>query len=332
MLSPLDKIERSHKGAVIAFAQKSNGESEVETLFTFYDRILGRNEPSAVPPSPDTNSGTGSPGVMLSRPGEEVSHDEVRRIRRVYADRERKLRGTVKEDEANGGNRCLVREYHDRLGRLLRQRLARPLSQCRVLDLGCGYGSLLGWFHEHGTPPENLVGIDLLPRRIAIARERFPAFTFLEANAEQFDFPDASFDLVAVFTVFSSILDRRMATTVASNIRRVLAPAGAVIWYDMRYPNPWNPNLKAMTKARIQELFPSFVLDLETISLLPPLARRLGALTDTAYPLFASIPVLRTHYIGLLRGGGGSSAAGCCDISGSIEKKTKSRLDRIYSP
>lgn len=238
---------------------------------------------------------------MISRQGDGVSQDEVRRIRGVYSERERKLQGTVKEDGSNRGNQHLLHEYRDHLARVLRDRFDRPLSECRVLDLGCGYGSLLGWFHEQGTPAENLVGVDLLPNRIAIARERFPAFTFVEANAERFDFPGASFDLVPVFTVFSSILDRGMARNVASSIRRVLAPRGAVVWYDMRYPNPWNPNLKAMTKARIGELFPSFTLELETISLVPPLARRLGPFTATAYPLFASIPVLRTHYLGLLR-------------------------------
>lgn len=237
----------------------------------------------------------------MSRQGDGVSHDEVRRIRSVYSERERKLLGSIKEDEANRGNQHLLHEYRDRLARMLRERFERPLSECRVLDLGCGHGSLLGWFHQQGAPAENLVGVDLLPKRIAIARERYPAFTFVEANAERFNFADASFDLVPVFTVFSSILDRRMASNVASSIRRVLAPHGAVVWYDMRYPNPWNPNLKAMTRARIRELFPSFTLELETISLLPPLARRLGAFTATAYPLLASMPVLRTHYLGLLR-------------------------------
>ena len=227
--------------------------------------------------------------------------DEAGRIRRVYAERERKLRGTIKQDEGNRGNQYLVREYRARLAGILRERFGRPLSACRVLDVGCGYGSLLGWFNEQGTPPENLVGVDLLPGRIASARERFPDFTFMEANAEHFGFPDASFDLIPVFTVFSSILDRHMAAAVASSIRRVLAPGGAVVWYDMRYPNPWNPDLKAMTRARIRDLFPSFALQLETISLIPPLARRLGPLTGAAYPLFASVPMLRTHYLGLLR-------------------------------
>jgi hypothetical protein len=96
-------------------------------------------------------------------------------------------------------------------------------------------------------------------------------------------------------------LDSGMARSLARNISRVLASSGAVVWYDMRYPNPWNPNVRAMTKARIQELFPLFELELHPVSLLPPVARHLGRLTERIYPLLASIPILRSHYLGVLR-------------------------------
>jgi ubiquinone/menaquinone biosynthesis C-methylase UbiE len=148
---------------------------------------------------------------------------------------------------------------------------------------------------------EESVRVDLLPNRIRVARETFPAFTFLEGNAERLDFPDGWFDLVSVFTVFSSILDVAMARSVARNIERVLTSRGVVVWYDMRYPNPWNASIRAMTKARIRELFPSFELQLESNTLLPPVAYRLGRVTDRTYPLLTSIPIQRTHYIGLLQ-------------------------------
>ena len=186
------------------------------------------------------------------------------------------------------------------LERILSQQFQLPLSQCRVLDVGCGRGGLLDWFYERGVKPENLYGIDLLPHRIRAARETFPAFTFLEGNAEQLAFPDACFDLVSVFTMFSSILDVAMAKNVAQNIARILTSRGAVVWYDMRYPNPWNPTIRAMTKSRIRELFPTFALQLESSTLLPPVAHQLGRLTDRTYPLLASIPILRSHYMGLL--------------------------------
>jgi SAM-dependent methyltransferase len=146
-----------------------------------------------------------------------------------------------------------------------------------------------------------LFGIDLVPDRIKIARETYPAVTFIEGNAEELTFPDAWFDLVLAFTVFSSILDSAMARSVARSIGRVLTNGGVVVWHDMRYPNPWNPAVRAMTKSRIRKLFPSFELELEPIYLLPPIANHLGPLMDRTYPILASIPLLRSHYFGLLR-------------------------------
>lgn len=203
-------------------------------------------------------------------------------------------------DRGNSGFLRLLDERNVHLKSLL-SGLPLALARCRVLDLGCGYGSLLDLFHQQGVPADGLFGIDLLPNRIETARIRYPNFTFSEANAENIDFPDKWFDIVTVFTVFSSILDEGMAENVARSIIRVLASGGIIVWYDMRYPNPWNRNIRPMTKSRIRKLFPSFELQLKTLTLLPPLARHLGRGTDSIYPLLATVPILRSHYLGQLR-------------------------------
>jgi ubiquinone/menaquinone biosynthesis C-methylase UbiE len=220
---------------------------------------------------------------------------EVHRIRRVYS----KWEGTL--DKTNPGYLESLRERDEALLRTINGHFGHAQPGFRVLDIGCGYGSLLNWFHEQGVLAENLFGVDLLPHRISAAHEMYPDFTFIEGNAEELDFPNGWFSLVAVFTVFSSILDGAMAKTVARNIGRVLANDGAIVWYDMRYPNPGNPNVRAMTRWRIRELFPQFQMELKQLTLLPPVARRLGHQTRNVYPLLASIPILRCHYLGLLR-------------------------------
>lgn len=223
-----------------------------------------------------------------------MSSDEIDRIRAVYAHRD------STHNDAGPGYLMYLGERDAHLRQLLGE-FAPALARHRVLDVGCGYGGVLNLFHEQGVAADNLFGIDLLPNRIRVARERYPSFSIREGNAEQLDFPDGWFDMAAAFTVFSSILDSKMAENVAREIVRVLVPGGAVVWYDMRYPNPWNRNVRPMTKARIRQLFPSFRLDLETLTVLPPLARRLGSGLNTIYPLLAKVPVLRSHYFGLLR-------------------------------
>ncbi len=93
-------------------------------------------------------------------------------------------------DKDNPGRQRLLRERDNALVQELTERFDRPLLQCDILDVGFGYGALLGWFHQPGAAPENRFGGDLLPNRIKVARETHPAFTFIEGNANQLVFPD----------------------------------------------------------------------------------------------------------------------------------------------
>src|SRR5207248_2597402 len=113
-------------------------------------------------------------------------------------------------------------------------------------------------------------------------------------------FAEGSFDLVAVFTVFSSILDRRMAANIANEINRILTPEGEVLWYDFRRNNPFNPHVHGISRRQVQGLFPGYRVTLENISLLPPLARRLGRLAGRLYAPLSLLPFMKTHLLGLL--------------------------------
>lgn len=80
----------------------------------------------------------------------------------------------------------------------------------------------------------------------------------------------------------------------------MLRPGGAVLWYDFFIKNPRNPHTRPIRKATLQSYFPEFDIELKTLTLFPPLARRLGPLTPMLYPALASLPFLRGHYLGLL--------------------------------
>ncbi len=228
------------------------------------------------------------------------SRTEIARLRDVYRQYAAGGYEHSRWSRTNPGNEAIARERERKTCELLQRTGFFPFGHKRILDIGCGTGEQLAIFAEWGARSENLFGIDLIPERISAARLNFPRISFQLANAESLPFPDRSFDLVAAFTVFTSILDGRMTANICAEIGRVLRPGGGVLWYDFRMNNPFNKHVRGVPRKQIQRLFPGFRMALEAISLLPPLARRLGALTDRLYRPLESLPFLKTHLLGLL--------------------------------
>lgn len=224
---------------------------------------------------------------------------EIRRLKEVYQDYYQQGAYNYKWSGDNPGNQSMVRERNNLCKRLLARMGYLPFSSHRILDVGCGSGQVLAALQEWGAKPSDLYGIDLLTNRVTAAKENFPEIHFQESNAACLGFRDNSFDLVLLFTVFSSILDEQTRHRVAWEVSRVLKPSGAIVWYDFIYNNPGNPNVRGISRAIIRRLFPQFQLILHKTTLLPPLARSLGRFTPYLYPLLSTIPSLRTHYFGL---------------------------------
>ena len=225
---------------------------------------------------------------------------EIERLAHVYEYYRGDCSVQARWDVRNPGNRFILAERQKAVRTLLYKHRFFPLSERRILDVGCGRGDALASLLALGAQPEHLYGVDLLPERIKEAQTHYPVFQFRRVNAEQMDFQDEQFDLVLLFTVFSSINDCGMSQSVAKEVRRVLKSKGAVLWYDFRYDNPNNPHVHGMNLGRIRELFPDFEMYIRSITLLPFLARKLGPMTSMLYPVVAAIPPLRTHYLGLL--------------------------------
>ncbi|MCS7010542.1 MAG: class I SAM-dependent methyltransferase [Anaerolineales bacterium] len=225
---------------------------------------------------------------------------EVERLKRTYQDYQNANLANTLWSAENPGNQRIVAERVCALQKLLAQAHLLPLTNARILDIGCGNGAVLADFLQWDAQPNYLFGLDLLESRIRSAKQRYPSFSWTLGNAECLPYADAYFDLVIFFTVFSSILDAKMRVHVAYEANRVLRPGGAILWYDFRYRNPKNRNTLPVKRDQLSHLFPNYRIQLKSITLLPPLARRLGKLTDLFYPLLASFPPIRTHYIGLM--------------------------------
>jgi SAM-dependent methyltransferase len=221
--------------------------------------------------------------------------EQLEHIRRTYADYRHGRQALW--NPANRGYARMVRDRDRALVALVRSSTA---GGGRVLDLGAGTGDLYGSVREAGLEVEWL-GIDLLSECVEQAQQRYPSAAWMEASSDRLPLPDASRDVVVASLLFSSLSDSELERGTAAEIARVLRAGGWLIWYDLRYDNPGNPAVHGIGRERITELFPGWHAELGTMTLLPPLARRLGLTTAVAYPLLERIEPLRTHAIGRLR-------------------------------
>ena len=236
-------------------------------------------------------------GPVLERLDREITAD-AERVRTVYAAR----RGGHRYGWDQPGHQFMMQELERRLLRALRRHRLLPLAGRRVLEVGCGGGHFLRELVKWGADPARVVGIDLLEDRLADARRLVPSGVRVEAaNAADTRFPAGSFDLVLQMTVFTSILSPAVRRRVAAEMRRVLAPGGAIVWYDFRVNNPRNRDVRAVGKAEIRSLFPGAAIGFEAATLAPPLARRLAPHAWWLCESLDLLPFLRTHYLAVIR-------------------------------
>ena len=229
-----------------------------------------------------------------------VADPEVERIRGVYARYDADPSTRAKWDPRNRANALMREEFNSGVLAILAHAGLR-VSEVRILDVGCGSGALLHWLVQSGAQRHLLYGVDLREDQIELARANGPGINLLCADARRLSFAEHFFDVIICNNVFGSILDRAVADAVATEVRRVVKPRGLIVWCESRYRNLWNPNVRGYTSREIRRCFPGCRIELRSITVLPPLARRLGRLTPTLYPMFARIPFLRVRYLGTIR-------------------------------
>jgi hypothetical protein len=84
---------------------------------------------------------------------------------------------------------------------------------------------------------------------------------------------------------------------------RLLKPNGHLVWCDLAFNNPWNPDVKGVKKRNIKELFREFEnVYTRSIILAPPIARRLVPFSWILSEIAEScLPLTRSHLFALLR-------------------------------
>ena len=191
-----------------------------------------------------------------------------------------------------------VQERQRAMLRLFVQQGLTDLPALRVLEVGCGAGGNLLELLRLGFAPQHLAGADLLQERLAQARAVLPAAVALHAgDASQLAIAPGSQHIVLQSTVFSSLLDDAFQQRLASAMWRWVAPGGGVLWYDFTVDNPRNRDVRGVPLARVRALFPHGVATVRKLTLAPPIARAVCRLSPALYPLFNTLPLLRTHVL-----------------------------------
>jgi SAM-dependent methyltransferase len=222
---------------------------------------------------------------------------EAERIRAAYARREeRGLEGRYSYWEP--ANLYLYQARERALVSLLAGAGLLPLTNLRVLDMGCGEGAVLRDLLRLGARPENLAGVDLLVTRLAKAGALNSGMAFSVADAASLPYADASFDLLLAFTLLSSIIDVAARGATASEMLRVLRPGGVLVVYDF-WVNPRNPDVRPLRRAEVRRLFPGCTFNWRRVTLAPPLLRLLASAPGgwlVCY-LLEKLPFLCTHFL-----------------------------------
>ncbi len=190
---------------------------------------------------------------------------------------------------------------------LMRRSGLWSLQDLDILDVGCGTGGELRRMTTLGADPARMSGIDLMEARIDEARRVLPAAQFAVGSAHELPFPDASFDLVTQFVVFSSVVHAGLRQAIAREMVRVLRPNGRILWYDIRSLRP-HPDLVPINLAELRSLFPvcSIVARPATLGWRP--SHVLAPRSRVAAILAEKLPRTRSHYVALIRPAGAASA------------------------
>lgn len=183
---------------------------------------------------------------------------------------------------------------------MLRKANVFPNEASQCLEVGFGSHGWLNELKAWGVPETNLHGIELDPTRATKGQQLFPNADLRVGDAVKLPWNDDRFDLVITSTLFTSILDLDVRMLIANEIVRVLAPNGALLWYDFAFDNPRNANVRGINRRKLRKLFPALKGEIKSLTLAPPLARLIAPRSLALATLLEGIPLLRTHLLGVL--------------------------------
>lgn len=132
--------------------------------------------------------------------------------------------------------------------------LKKTEKQLRILDVGCGYGTLLGIAHNLGF---ETYGIDFLPMGTYLSEETHKKYAihFEQCNLEASPLPfSGPFDVVLLTDVLEHL--NFQPATLLAKIRDVLKPDGCLMVTTPALGHGWQPEIHDMPFEEIPEYSP----------------------------------------------------------------------------
>lgn len=227
---------------------------------------------------------------------------ELDRIRDEYERRERELDSDAYQ-AARPANLFIRQAVERAFLRAMERHRLLPLAGRRVLDVGCGTGQWLADLETWGVQRDDLAGIDLVPKRVELSKQRVPGADVRLGSASQLPWDDDSFDLVLQVMLLSSVLDDGLREAIGAEMDRVLAPGGVIVSLDFFVGNPRNRSVKPLTRDDLREAFPGYDVQMRRAVLAPPLVRALAPRAWGLAALLQSARLFDTHSVAVMTRG-----------------------------
>jgi 2-polyprenyl-3-methyl-5-hydroxy-6-metoxy-1,4-benzoquinol methylase len=127
------------------------------------------------------------------------------------------------------------------------------LRELKVLDVGCGGGTNIAWLIELGVDPAHCTGIDLVPKRIEMARARIPNVRWIEGDVTETD-AGGPYDFVMLLAVLTSVTYAPLKQKIVERCFSLLKPAGIFFFYDMmsKEEDPGSKDYKKLTYSEAE--------------------------------------------------------------------------------
>jgi SAM-dependent methyltransferase len=125
----------------------------------------------------------------------------------------------------------------------LRKRTAFVIALCpsgRVLDVGCGTGTLAGRLADRGY---TVVGVDPSEGMLEVMRAQRPEVEAVQASGTALPLPSDSFDLVLTVAALHHVAEPEAVRLTLGEMARVCRPGGRILIWDHNPRNPYWSNL-----------------------------------------------------------------------------------------